>query len=142
MPAASLPHPAAPNLLIRFVDNWNDQGAQMTQTGMRRRWHIQVGGGRTLRICLGYTDRPGRALQNNLNLFVQDSTGRKYMGNEQRRFSMKIPDVDNNAEIVRIEAPPPGKYWIQVTASNLLQAPQDFALVVTGDLTGDLVRND
>ena len=47
-------------------------------------------------------------------------------------MSLTTLDPDNNVEIVRIENPPVGQYLIQITASNLLKAPQDFALVATG----------
>ena len=48
--------------------------------------------------------------------------------------SITLADRDNNVEIVRIEAPAPGRYLVQVSAYNLL-SPQYFALVATGDLT-------
>ncbi|MEA2875570.1 MAG: serine protease AprX [Hyphomicrobiales bacterium] len=136
--ANSVPHPAAPNLTLAFVDNWKKSGDQFRQTGERRRYSVTVKAGRSLRICLAYTDAPGRGLQNNLNLFVQTPGGQKLMGNHQLRHSLGIPDVDNNIEIVRIANPQAGPYLIQITATNLLHVPQDFALVVTGDLQGGL----
>jgi hypothetical protein len=36
--------------------------------------------------------------------------------------------------VVRLDNPAPGEYLIQLSATNLLQGPQDFALVVSGDL--------
>jgi hypothetical protein len=54
---------------------------------------------------------------------------------------LSIPDVDNNVEVVRIDNPKPGPYLIQVTATNLLRSPQDFALVVTGDLGGATLQS-
>jgi hypothetical protein len=49
-----------------------------------------------------------RALQNNLNLFVQKSDLTKMLGNEQLPNSLKIPDPDNNVESVRIDTPSAG----------------------------------
>jgi hypothetical protein len=49
-------------------------------------------------------------------------------------------DQENNVEVVRIDTPAAGNYLIQISASNLLTADQDFALVVTGALTGGLVE--
>lgn len=59
--------------------------------------------------------------------------------NAQIPNSLNIPDPDNNVEAVRIENVPVGTYLIQVTASNLLKGPQDFALVVTGENVSTLV---
>jgi hypothetical protein len=42
-------------------------------------------------------------------------------------------DTTNNVERVVIENPQSGNYVVLVVASNLLKAPQDFALVVAGD---------
>ena len=92
----------------------------------------------TLRICLAYTDYPARALQNNLNLLVQLPDNSKLTGNRGLRQSITSVDADNNVEIVRIDNAAVGNYLIQITASNLLHAPQEFALVVTGQMQGQL----
>jgi hypothetical protein len=97
-----------------------------------------VDSGLPLRICLAYTDVPGRALQNNLNLLVQTPSNAKLTGNFQLRMGLLPLDTDNNVEVVRIEAPAKGDYLIQVTAANLLKPPQEFALVVSGDLASKL----
>nr|HRO16275.1 S8 family serine peptidase [Paracoccus sp. (in: a-proteobacteria)] len=135
---ATLPHPGNPDLVLAFEDNWQAPGDQLASTGDRRRWVAEVASASLpLRICLAYTDLPARALQYNLNLFVQAPDGTKYLGNQQLRLGLKIPDTDNNVEVLRIAAPAPGRYLIQITAQNLLKTPQDFALVVTGHLTTD-----
>jgi serine protease AprX len=138
--ASSIPNPSSANLALTFVDNWNDPAQQFTQTGQRRRYRLKVRAGRPLRIGLAYTDFPARALQNNVNLFVQSPDGKKYVGNEQLRLSIGLPDVDNNVETVRLQSPSTGIYTIQIAATNLLLTPQDFALVVTGDLDGELTE--
>jgi len=43
-------------------------------------------------------------------------------------------------EVIRITSPAQGNYLIQITATNLLRQPQDFALVVTGENISNLVR--
>jgi serine protease AprX len=139
--SATVPNPGQPGLELDFEDNWKVPARQLPNTGARRRFMLQVGGARSLRICLAYTDPPGRGLQNNLNLFVQTPDNTKLFGNQQLRQSLSIPDVDNNVEVVRIDNPKPGAYLIQVTATNLLRSPQDFALVVTGDLAGATLQN-
>jgi hypothetical protein len=132
--ADTLPNPARPNLIVRYVDDWQPPGGQFALTGQRRRFSFQITGPcRSLRVCLAYTDLPARALQNNLDLFVQFPNGQKAVGNAQLANRLILPDPDNNVEIVRVDSPGAGTYLIQVTATNLLRGPQDFALVVTGE---------
>jgi serine protease AprX len=138
--ANSIPNAASQNLALAFVDTWKDPARQLSQTGKRRRYRLKVHAGRSLRVCLAYTDFPARGLQNNMNLFVQDPDLKKYVGNDQFRLSLSVPDGDNNVEVVRIQAPTDGIYLIQIAATNLLHTPQDFALVATGDLDGDLTE--
>jgi serine protease AprX len=141
--ANTIPNPTRPNLEIRFRDEWHAPQAleqTFTATGQRKRYQfsLQPPLG-TLRICLAYTDLPMRALQNNLNLFVQLPNDQKILGNAQLPNSLNIPDPDNNIEIVRIDTPLAGEYLIQITATNLLKSPQDFALVITGENVSPLV---
>ena len=53
---------------------------------------------------------------------------------------MNIPDPDNNLERIRIPNPTAGNYLIQITATNILRGPQDFALVVAGEGIGQLIK--
>jgi serine protease AprX len=135
----AIPNPSEPKLRLEFLDPWEDPANQFTRTGQRFRFTFNFLGTGWLRLCLAWTDVPGRALQNNLNLFLQHvPSSQKWMGNEKLPMSLNIPDPDNNVEIVRIENPPTGQYLIQISASNLLRAPQDFALVATGKLISKL----
>lgn len=135
----SIPNEREPDLRLEFADTWREPGRQFGSTGQALRYLVTVRGGRRLRICLAYTDISGRAIQNNLNLFVQYlESGKKWIGNEQIRSDLRGPDRDNNVEIVRMDNPPVGRYLIQITATSLLHMPQDFALVVAGDLDGQL----
>jgi serine protease AprX len=137
----TIPNPSLPNLKLEFIDSWKDPQRKFNRTGQRFRFQFSISGGKWLRISLAWVDPPGRSLQNNLNLFVQDQqTSKKWMGNENLPNSLKIPDPDNNVETVRIENPSSGNYLIQVDALNLLRPGQDFALVVTGDLISQLVQ--
>lgn len=132
--------PADASFKLAYVDAWKTPNFILLGTGAAKRWIVRVvDSSRPLRICLAYTDLPGRALQNNLNLFVQAPNGTKHIGNHKLLHSLNIPDVDNNVEVVRIDAPTPGDYWVQVTAQNLLRNNQDFALVVTGALRADIL---
>lgn len=130
----SIPSPVEPSLALEFVDTWKDPQAQFRRTGQRARYRVDVTGGKRLRITLAYTDLPARGLQNNLNVTVEDPTGRKISGNQNVPGSLNIPDPDNNVEVVRIDDPVPGSYLIQISAGNILQGPQDFALAVAGEL--------
>jgi hypothetical protein len=87
-------------------------------------------------------DRPARSVQNRAVLLVDDGGGGKYPGNAQAASTLRIAgllaDPNNNVLVVRIPSPRPGTYRVAVTASTLLEPPQDFALVVTGDLASNL----
>jgi hypothetical protein len=135
---SSIPTPREPHLTLEFMDTWNDAATHFTMTGDRARFKIGVAGGR-LRLCLAYTDAPGRGVQNNLDLLLQvPGVLRKRFGNEKVPRGFNGPDANNNVEIITIEDAPPGDYLIHVSATNILKPPQDFALVVSGQLTTPL----
>lgn len=130
----TIPNPARPQLGLEFVDNWQQPGEHFATSGQRRRYMLTLAGpAASLRICLAYTDAPGRGLQNNLNLFVEVPGGGKLIGNARLPRSLNIPDPDNNVELVSIQNAAAGNYLIQIAATNILKPPQDFALVVTGE---------
>jgi hypothetical protein len=133
-----LPNPSV-SFELQFLDTWQTPAQQLPDSGSRIRIQFSVSGGAWLRICLVWTDLPARALQNNLDLFVQHLPSRqKWMGNGNLPGSLKIPDPENNVEVVRLDNPLPGEYLVQITATNLLAGPQDYALVVAGQLQGGL----
>ena len=132
------PNPVMPALRLEFVDDWQTPARSFAGTGERRRYEIGVAAGTRFSICLVWTDAPGRALQNNLNLLVETPAAQKIAGNAKLPMALGPVDQENNVEIVRFEAPAAGKYRILISASNLLTASQDFALVVTGALTSPL----
>jgi serine protease AprX len=135
----TVPNPAEPDLRLEFVDCWETPNLQLGETGERRRFQVDVVGGVPLRLCMAYTDLPGRSLQNDLSVMVQDPTGAKIAGNTGLPEITKS-DVDNNVEVIRVDDPAPGRWLIQVFARNLLRPPQDYALVVTGALSSALRR--
>jgi subtilisin family serine protease len=134
----AIPTPLNPPLRLEFYDDWEQPAEQLQITGDQRRFRFNLASAGELRICLAYTDLPGRALQNNLNLFLELPDGRKLFGNMQVPGGMKRPDAANNVEVIRMAEAPAGAYLIQVVASNLLTS-QDFALVVAGRLAPGLV---
>lgn len=128
----AIPNTLVPGFGLEFYDNWNSPGSHFTVTGQRKRFSFTLNGGGFLRITLAYTDPPGRALQNNLNVFLQPPAGPKLFGNMTLPLGLNQPDATNNVEVIRIDNAAPGPYLIQVVVSNLLE-PQDFALVVTAN---------
>jgi serine protease AprX len=135
----TVPNPAEPDLRLEFVDCWETPNLQLGETGERRRFQVDVVAGMPLRLCMAYTDLPGRSLQNDLSVMVQDPTGAKIAGNTGLP-EITRSDVDNNVEVIRVDDPTPGRWLIQVFARNLLRPPQDYALVVTGALSSALRR--
>ncbi|MGB5977192.1 MAG: S8 family serine peptidase, partial [Cyclobacteriaceae bacterium] len=141
----TIPNEQQPDLSLLYVDSDNEK-MKLTRTGKYFRWLVDVNGGLPLRVCLAYTDLPGSGLQNIVNLMIlyQPANGKKIkkVGNQafnEQPGNFKGPDQLNNVEIARIDDPAPGKCLIQVHASNIRNS-QDFALVVTGNLSGDLFR--
>lgn len=139
--ANSIPSSMSPDLKLEFVDSWKTPQA-FERTGQSFRWQITAGEKLPLRACLAWTDLPLRGLQNQLLLLIDDEQGRKFTGNSDAAATLKIAgmiaDPNNNVQIVRVEKVHPGLFTILVNATNLLQPPQAFALVVSGDLRSPL----
>ncbi len=137
--ASTVPNRSQPRLRLEYVDSWKDPTRQFGETGQAFRYTVKLRSGDWLRVCLAWTDAPARGLQNDLNLLVEHvPTHAKWLGNAQLPDSLGGADAENNVEVVRLHAPAPGEYRIQVSAWNLLHPGQDFALVVTGELDGSL----
>jgi hypothetical protein len=88
---------------------------------------------RPLRVVLAYTDFPGPTLVNNLNLLVHAPGGARYVGNQPDAGATAL-DTANNVEVVQVDQPAPGMWTIEVVASNVPSGPQDYAMVITGDI--------
>ena len=84
-----------------------------------------------LRVTLAYSDFPGPALVNNLNLTLIAPDGTRAVGNQAAGGGM-IVDTKNNVEVVQVAQPIPGTWKIEIVGSNVPQGPQDFALVYLG----------
>ena len=142
--ANTVPNPMQPKLKLAFADSWKQPSHNFDHTGQRFRYGIDVGPDLPLRLCLAWTDLPLRALQNRLFLIVDNQAGEKFTGNANAAATLHIAglisDPNNNVQVVRIPQPKPGPYTIAITAENLLQPPQSFALAVTGDLRSALAE--
>ena len=131
----TIPNPSNGTLNVEFRDDWQDPTRRFVRTGQRMRFEFTASGGIPLRICLVWTDTAARALQNNLDLLVEAPDGRKYTGNAGLFRSLRLTDLENNVESIRLAAPVAGRYIVQIQASNLVHAGQDFALVAAGEVT-------
>ncbi|MDN3295831.1 S8 family serine peptidase [Streptomyces ficellus] len=137
---STLPDSGSPDLALEFADTWETPARQLALTGEAIRFSVEAASGTPLRVCLAYTDLPGRALQNDLSMLMQAPDGIKHAGNGDLPHQLLSTDSTNNVEVIRIPAPKAGRYLIQVFARSLLKGPQDYALVVTGKLTSPLER--
>ncbi|MFD3940043.1 S8 family serine peptidase [Streptomyces sp. NPDC058611] len=138
---STLPNPGHPDLALAFVDCWETPAQQLPDSGSRIRFAVEAAEGTPLRVCMAYTDLPGRSLQNDLSVMMEAPDGTKHAGNDDLPNQLLNMDNTNNVEIIRLEAPKAGRYTIQVFARTLLKRKrQDYALVVTGKLTSPLRR--
>ena len=88
---------------------------------------IKPGAGK-LKVVLAYSDYPGLALVNNLNLILTGPNGKKYTGNQSTGGTAKL-DTVNNVEVIEMDNPSAGNWRLDVVASNIPHRSQDFALV-------------
>ncbi len=102
------------------------------QTGKAHSRELRVKSkGQPLRVALAYSDFPGPALVNDLNLIVTAPDGSKVAGNGRRGGAGGL-DARNNAELVHVSKPAAGTWTVDVVGSNVPHGPQDFALVTIG----------
>ena len=130
---------AANDFFFWWIDNYIDQSKapQFSRTGARIRIQLTLPANSWLRVCLAYTDAPGRALQNNLNLMMDfNNTNQKWTGNENIPSLLKMPDTTNNVETIVLDNAAAGDYTIQVSGTNIIKSPQDYALVITAGVPG------
>jgi hypothetical protein len=100
-------------------------------TGQMWERTVTVSGSAGLRVVLAYSDYPGAALVNNLNLIVHGPDGSRWVGNQAAPGSLTF-DTANNAEMVNVASAKAGQWRIEVVASNVPQGPQQFAIVIVG----------
>ncbi|MET7302444.1 S8 family serine peptidase [Embleya sp. NPDC005575] len=102
-----------------------------------------------LRVVLAWTDRPGSAVQNNLDLAVTTPDCTMHVGNEEHTYN-KVPGFDrsavaqltglpldraNTVEAVRVGNPAPGSYTIKVFAQNTPFPAQGYAVCAAGPIS-------
>ena len=130
-------YPAAPGEVVVYdALNMGDREDKL-RTGDFVQFSFEVESSQVpLRISMAYTDFPGDHLVNNLNmlLFRVDKENQKkhyHVGYGETANNRK-PDAVNNTELIDIKRPEPGKWVLQVIASNVPRGPQDFALFFSG----------
>jgi uncharacterized membrane protein/subtilisin family serine protease len=122
-----------------------DQAVEMdsaTGADLETLW-FKVEPDQPLKISLVWTDPGGtssasKTLINDLDLEVISPTGDRYGGNNfENGHSISdegFQDRVNNVEGILIDAPASGFWTINIKAFNIPQGPQDYALVVSGNV--------
>jgi hypothetical protein len=95
-------------------DQEHEANAPMTSSGV------------TLKVTLVWSDPPGPALQNDLDLIVRAASGQERHGNVG---ASKTFDRQNNVERIVWTGIPPGKAEIVIRAHRITQYPQPYAYV-------------
>lgn len=103
------------------------------RTGDIKRFTLKLKSAGALRVVLAYSDYPGPALVNNLNLVAISPRGQRYVGNQSESGTLML-DTRNNVEVVHIARAAAGVWTLEVVASNIARGPQDFALVCIAPL--------
>ena len=84
----AVPNNLVPGFGLEFYDNWEAPASHFTMTGGQTSLLIQSEGGKLAANHHGYTDPPGRSLQNNLNLFLQIPVARsRCLANDAARLA-------------------------------------------------------
>lgn len=113
-----------------------------TTSGYEDVYEIFADDGEELKFTLVWTDYPGSALQNDLDLTVEAPDGTQYFGNvfdNGHSISGGTHDDNNVSEQVLLDIPSvqEGRYTVKVTADSITQGPQRYALLTTGELSQD-----
>jgi hypothetical protein len=96
-------------------------------------------------VTLAFTDFAGTVnaadpVVNDLDLTVIDAERHRYRGNAfaagWSQSGTAVADAKNNVERVAVQVPVAGTWTFEVTARNVPQGPQGFALCATGELVG------
>jgi serine protease AprX len=144
----TLPNPPTDAFELFFYDNWQNPNTHLTLNDRQRFEFWLPPGVPWLRLCLVYTDVPGRCVQNILFMQLHHiASNTKWLSNDDQQTSFAPllirPDRNNNAGIIRMANPADGDYMIQISPDNLpFGGAQDFALVVTApNISGFKVRS-
>jgi subtilisin family serine protease len=137
----TIPNASAPAFAVDFCDAWSTDEFDLLGTGDGWGFTFKADGELPLRVCLAWTDPPGRSVQNSLRLNVSHpDSGKVWKGNADRPTMIRSDtDMANNVQVVRLDAPAAGDYVVTVVGWSVTHAPQRFALAVGGALKSRLV---
>ncbi|WP_373491028.1 S8 family serine peptidase [Parasphingorhabdus sp.] len=136
----TLPNRDFPSFALQAIDAVDSESNAFRQTGELKRYRIEVKESEPLRVCLAWSDPPGRGVQNDIDLMLlRAGSSERWIGNEHRRQLRKDFDRDNNVEVVRIDTPKPGFYEIRISSWTIIKPPQPFAMVVTGAIANTIL---
>ncbi|MFX0194486.1 MAG: S8 family serine peptidase [Candidatus Hodarchaeota archaeon] len=131
------------SFLVNPPPNWNIRYVDIRkgfETGQDRTYRFDIADqNNPVKATLVWTDFPAGANQypslvNNLNLIVTAPDGTDFHGNVfEPPFDGSL-DTTNNLEVVMIPQPLPGRYKINVVATDVKEGPQHFALVYSGSI--------
>jgi serine protease AprX len=154
-----LPNGKAPSKRrLETIDVWNDDPDALESRAPPNAQHksmhafvasVPAGATDPLRVVLCWTDAPSTAVQNDLGLQLIGPDSSRFGGNAEHRYGrdalVEHPDANgilwderNTIEQVVVPKPIQGEYEIRVVARNTVMPPQGFALVVAGELEGEL----
>ena len=128
-------HPAKPRVV-----NYTDYSSGLS-TGESISYNFTVyNESSPVKVTVVWTDYPGspsaaKALVNDLNLVVTSCDGSVFNGNDYVKPFYDQVDDTNNVEQVNISNVSMGSYLVNVSAFNVPNGPQPFALVVSGPVT-------
>jgi subtilisin family serine protease len=119
----------------------DDETTEFSDAGQSSAFHFEVDTAEPLRVTLVWTDFPSTPiadphLNNDLDLVVE-GPGETWLGNVWSAGSSTAggnPDRLNTVEQVLLPAPIAGTYTVTVSAFNIPNPDQPFALVVTGEV--------
>ncbi len=121
---------------------FEDNSTGLTTGGSHSSNYYLSGNGSDMIITLTWTDPPGSntstdKLINDLDLVVTAPNGTVYYGNDLVHPFNTSYDRKNTVERVRIPSAGPGPYNVTIKGYSVLQGPQPYAFVATGDLLSD-----
>ena len=119
--ATTLPAPDGSGLDLRFADTWKTPARCFSRNDTYATWRVTVRAGTPLRICLTYTDAPGRGVQNDVNMYVQAPGPRASCWRSFRapQRTNQVMDKDNATEIIRVTNPVAGVWTIRLHCGAL-----------------------
>lgn len=111
----------------------------LLSTGAYHDYCIVVEDTGEFKATLAWTDYPStpaaeKHLVNDLDLALIDSNNDLWLGNSNVKNSI-VHDRINNVEQIRIVNAKPGSYVVHVEGVTVPEGPQDYALVVTGNVS-------